>query len=804
MVGGEKADSISAFGITTGAKNFTNKFPNNSEVRASLSFRFRSRGEHLSLSWFFLDFNMFKSDPFPCRGGKFARLVEDLRHLAYSNYRSLEAQAQEMEPVRWRDELSASQNRLFSFISKEEDWIPSGAEEDLHAAVQQVPLLFLSLTRNEGELTHITLGTYHGRVVTFSIAPLAATGTWFRLWDVLPEAVRGWLQDEETFVVLSPLWRREDGEAEGIQLRNTVSTEALFALYQYLGLIRPLFKADRGTLDWQMAYAINYHHLPTSRPRLEHLIGEAKYGRRWPEHRSPGWRPHRAEDPTEQERFVHYYNVAGMVLFINRLLRHGIVYGGMKSVVPNNPLGHLFTTFLQGGKPQPQHQDPLRLRHDWPSPRHYRGNPALQLYGPPSPGKVEVTSTSPRTPPQQAAAAGEKQEKEEEEASEELLLLDDEALQEELEDGEVVAGEGGSASVPMEVAPASEATEPALGATAEQGQHSEVQKKLLLLAQRVAEAPTKKKKPPTPKNKSKKNRRHTVKVWDAPPPQVQQSQVPPRPHRRGHRRCGGTRPLGSSRLRRRCCCRPPPPPPRRGWSPSSLRSRSPPPRDCSSPCRRRCRRRPRRKGEKKPPPRGWRPRGDLAPQPLPLGPTSAQTTEPSNARSWRMRPILPLETAALTSQCARATTTCATSRRQAEECRHRPWGCCMRPWNPPEKENFPRSTATIWTTSSSAPSRGKRTPSCSSRSSSPGACSAAIIIAPDSSPAPSTLIARSTVSRCSLHPPEGCASTVAAWHRTSTTPVSAPTCTGGSPSAAAGGTTPSTSATCRTSPSWRG
>ncbi len=406
---------------------------------------------------------MFKSHPFPLHGRQYAALVDDLKHLAYTNLRSLEAQALEMEPVRWRDVLSAAQNRLFSFVATVDDWIATGAEEDLYAAVQQVPLLSLALTYEEGDLVYVTVGAYNGRVVTISLPPLALKGQWLRLWEVLPQQLRDWLADDHVHVVFAGLWSPQDGAKDGILLNKVVSTEAMFALYQYLGIIHPIIKAERGTLDWQMSFAVQYHHLPSNRRKFKHLVGEDRYGKNWPAYREPGWLPNNREDPPDGERWFHYYQGAGPVLFLNRLLRHGLVYGGMKAVTPNSPLSQLFDVFLQGGEPGPrlQERDPLRLRHDWPSPRHYRGSPALQLYAPTehSPPTVrpaeEVSSSEPApqeggpaqppTPPHEVQPRGGAepeagQEGDGDEESEEPLVLLDEDLQQELEEGEVQQG----------------------------------------------------------------------------------------------------------------------------------------------------------------------------------------------------------------------------------------------------------------------------------------------------------------------------------------------------------------------------
>ncbi len=345
---------------------------------------------------------MFRPQSHPFKGASFDAILSNLKHLAYSNYRTLESQARELQPMRWRDRLTTAQLRLFTFVSDPGEWEESGAAADLRAAVQQVPLLSLALLKNEdGELDFVCCASSNGRVVAFSCEALAKKVAWFKKWEVLPSELRGWLSDDATFVALSGEQQLLDGAAaeEGVTVNNVVDTEAVFALYQFTGVIHPVFKADKGDLEWQMTYATRYHHRPCPKRKFMQLVGEDKYGSKaWPGWRDPQWKPRSVDEPDAHEKFVLFYEAAGPQLFINRLLRHGLINGGMKAVDPSSSLRGLYMSFLQGGRPTNKRpQDPLGLRTDWPSPRHYNGNPALQVYAPapPSPDSSEHRPRSP-------------------------------------------------------------------------------------------------------------------------------------------------------------------------------------------------------------------------------------------------------------------------------------------------------------------------------------------------------------------------------------------------------------------------
>ena len=303
------------------------------------------------------------------RGSKYNEAVSKLRHVTYHNQKMLEHYVEEARPRRWRDVLGRGQDRSFSFIHSPQMWITSGAEEDFRQAVGDVPVLALALIRPfpQDPARFVVISTYNGRAAAFSLPLLESHANWFRRCDLLPPEIRRWLQDDEVFVLTTDLTAPLTTDPDGFAPTRCVSTDALFAVYQHAGVIKPHFKADKGDLAWQMVYATGYHHRPSSRPKFLQFVGEDHYRSSWPEWREPGWLPEAKEALNPQEEFFLYYEAAGLQLFVARLLQHGLVYGGMKAVDPTLALRQLYLVFLQGGEDKPWVADPLGLRSDRPS-----------------------------------------------------------------------------------------------------------------------------------------------------------------------------------------------------------------------------------------------------------------------------------------------------------------------------------------------------------------------------------------------------------------------------------------------------
>ncbi len=329
---------------------------------------------------------MFQPEHFPLRGNKYHEAVAKLRHSTYNTHKLLAHFSEEGKPRRWRDVLGRGQDRAFSYISGPDQWHSSGAEEDIRQAVEEVPVLALAIIRPfpQDPARYIVVSTYNGRAAAFNLPQLEPNATWFRRCELLPAELRGWLEDEGVFILLTDSTAPLTTDPDGLHPTRTVSTDVLFAVYQHAGVIKPHFKADRGDLAWQMVYATGYHHRPSPRPKFLQFVGEDHFRSAWPEWREPGWLPSGADTLNPQEEFFLYYEAAGLQLFVSRLLQHGLVYGGMKAVDSTLSLRQMYQVFLEGGETKPwgPATDPLGIRSDFPPPQHYHNIPALMQYRP--------------------------------------------------------------------------------------------------------------------------------------------------------------------------------------------------------------------------------------------------------------------------------------------------------------------------------------------------------------------------------------------------------------------------------------
>ena len=405
---------------------------------------------------------MFQPEHFPLRGLAYQAAVAKLRHVSYHNHKMLLHYAAEMAPRKWRDSLGRSQSRSFSYIKSPDEWHSTGAEEELQSAVMEVPVLALALVRcpQDSHAEFVVVSAYNGRTVAFCLPLLLPNAPWFRKWEVLPANLRAWLEGEEVFVLTTKSSAPLLPDPDGFCLRRQVDTDKLFAIYQNSGVIKPHFKAEVGDAAWQMTYATGYHHHPMAQPKFVQLVGENHYSHGWPQWRHLGWLPVGKDELAKHESFFLFYEAAAMQLFVNRLLQHGLLFGGMKAVDPSLPLATLYCVFLEGGESDPfvAARDPLGLRTDavaaaMPPPSSSESHYTPQELNPPLPGgsvaeELSSNSTGETVVPAGLAAgdgAGKEDapatqepmeegsnDKEEKESSEAVLLLCDTALEKEL------------------------------------------------------------------------------------------------------------------------------------------------------------------------------------------------------------------------------------------------------------------------------------------------------------------------------------------------------------------------------------
>ena len=295
-------------------------------------------------------------------GPTFEKAKESLSARAMRSFRHLTTVAATMAPQKYKDELSADQATRFVFVTSPDQW--EAALADFSMALEQVPVLSVGLVLEDEALAYVAIGTYNGRVAAFAIAALStAVPGWLRRADVLPAEVRVWLLDERHTVIHSGQGSALAQGIDGLRVANAVDSEEIYQIYRNAGVIAPTFQTQEADLKWQMAFAADYHHRPSTKFAFEQLLGENKYPF-WPVHRRPGWKPVGAD--SDPERFFFYFEALGPQIFINHLLRYGILYGRMKAVRPNLPLDSLYAVFLDWVRPREEvvQQDPLMLQSD--------------------------------------------------------------------------------------------------------------------------------------------------------------------------------------------------------------------------------------------------------------------------------------------------------------------------------------------------------------------------------------------------------------------------------------------------------
>ncbi len=333
---------------------------------------------------------MFSPDPFPLQGDIFERMVKNLRGTPRDNYNALYHYSLLSKPKCWEDKLQAAQKRLCYPVFKPELWYESGAAGEFISSVQAVPVIGLHLVRRLNVLKYVSVSTYNGRVAVFSIRALEKISHWEERVELLPPEVRTWLEDPDVVVLTSGEKRTFKNKLHGLSISGQLDTEDLYKIYQTAGVIRPAVTAERGDLSWQLAYAVAYHPLPSRKSTWLQLIGTDKFKpekkRDWPEWRMPGWQPDGMWRLDDRELFFLYFSTYGPHMFVSRLLRHGLVYGGVEAVAKELPLRDLFLTFLLGamGGGELSPEDPLGLNTPEVKMTTKRdsSSPAVRMYNP--------------------------------------------------------------------------------------------------------------------------------------------------------------------------------------------------------------------------------------------------------------------------------------------------------------------------------------------------------------------------------------------------------------------------------------
>ncbi len=370
---------------------------------------------------------MFSRRRLPLSGAQFEAALGCLSPTSLEVFQRLSHFALKFSPNKWVDRLTAAQKRHFRHISRPSAW--NQTHHDLRAALSRVPVLSLAVHYTGEDMQFLTVAVYNGVTACFVLPTLAQDRSWFKKGELLPQELLKWLADEHTFVLTTAnlsLLRSQD-----IAVKKEVDPRVLFSIYQEKGVICPALQTTVGDLTWQLAYAVEYHHRPSTRPLFEQLVAPARYEQdKWPDTRMPGWVPVPTHAPSDFQQFFLLYEAYGAFLFVYRLLRHGIIYGDMNAVQSGLGLSDVLQHFLRIGLDKGERKlgDPLGMFEEVAKePCVPAGPPRVR---PEEGGEVQVMEVSEGGEGDEGVKVFEVEEGEEEDND--ALVIADEGLEEEL------------------------------------------------------------------------------------------------------------------------------------------------------------------------------------------------------------------------------------------------------------------------------------------------------------------------------------------------------------------------------------
>ncbi len=319
--------------------------------------------------------NNYNDDMFqqqlPLQGLDFTSRYDKLCTAAKRNYAALHKLHTTIKPLPWEDALTREQAGLYSFILKPDNW--NKVCDAFAADIDIVPVLSLSVVgKDPSRPDFVLLSTYAGRVAAFSMAALWVTApARFKEEDIFPEDLRFWLKDPTVFIVVSGLTQLLKNPPPGLECSSVVDTEEVFGLYASTGVIRPLLPPQTGDLAYQAVFTYGYHHRPCRVDAFKTMVTTCKY-EHWPDRREVGWLPATDKDKqTRYERSFLYQEAMTPLGFMFKLVRVGLIHGGMAAVQPELPFKDLLKVFCRGNLSAqsrgvaPQ-ADPLNLQSDRP------------------------------------------------------------------------------------------------------------------------------------------------------------------------------------------------------------------------------------------------------------------------------------------------------------------------------------------------------------------------------------------------------------------------------------------------------
>ncbi len=295
--------------------------------------------------------DMFAKPRYPLNGPVFNETYKDVGARAALCYETLARYAALMGPRKWIDELSKYQTESFHYVTDKVQ-MTTRLVEQMQDDLDQVPCLAMAYTGDYDD-RFLVLSTFAGRAVCLSLRMLAEN-----LGEndediysyVVPRTVNEWLRDPLLYKLTTqtPAWVA--ASPGGFNIRNCVEASSIFFHFQDRGLIVPKIKAINPMEDWMMTFATGYHHQPAPRADLRELLGPLEYktGRR-PYSRQERWVPRSAARLSKASAFYLYYESVSLHLFVSRLLRQALVYGGIASIRGFTDLRSLYTKFLDHG-----------------------------------------------------------------------------------------------------------------------------------------------------------------------------------------------------------------------------------------------------------------------------------------------------------------------------------------------------------------------------------------------------------------------------------------------------------------------
>ncbi len=318
---------------------------------------------------------MFSSPHFARRGEIYDEAVSHLAPKTRACFDSVRAAISALSfRTYWHDQLHRSQLADFIVAANVTMWEARQAE-GMDQAVSKLPVLCLSVVRNaEGIADRVSIGATGGLGATFSLTDGGG-------YPLLPNRVKDWLTSPGVVVLGSGLSEFVDQGGIGVEVRNFIDTEDIFAYYRQSGLI-PCARTDGPApvdLAAQLSFSASYHHRPGTKQDLCDLIGSCNFRGLLPANRAPGYKVPPGLSISAGDAFFLYYETFGPLYFALRMIEHGLLYHTVEGVQGHLPFGPTVRNFLTN-KSVAQFG---RMRRA----------PSVELF-PQSPKKIEVISVA--------------------------------------------------------------------------------------------------------------------------------------------------------------------------------------------------------------------------------------------------------------------------------------------------------------------------------------------------------------------------------------------------------------------------